>query len=205
MPIGQHPSMVSVCACHPTATVVVILIATEGKAPASNVFARVTLMTLVTVDCGCYLDGGGGYVFHRRWISSIVQSLQSGTRSTGSCGGLHHCHHVWRESGLIAVGIHVCLLLWLWREPRGAPLYLGDGGDGGDENHNPLGGFTAADRTPTGGGAFSRTGCRDRSGEVPCRCSRPTVGSGQGGLRVLQMWPKSGGVPAVLGGATISL
>jgi hypothetical protein len=83
MPIGQHPSMVSVCACHPTATVVVILIATEGKAPASNVFAGVTLMTLVTVDCGCYLDGGGGYVFHRRWISSIVQSIQGSTRSAG--------------------------------------------------------------------------------------------------------------------------
>ena len=47
------------------------------------------------------------------------------------------------------VGIHVCLLLCLWREPRGVPLYLGDGGDSGDENHDLLGDFTAAERSPT--------------------------------------------------------
>jgi hypothetical protein len=35
------------------------------------------------------------------------------------------------------------------------------------------------------------------------RCSRYGARSGRGGLRVLQMWPKSGGVPAVLGGAMI--
>ena len=34
------------------------LIATEGKAPAGNVFAGVTVVTLVTMDCGCYLDRG---------------------------------------------------------------------------------------------------------------------------------------------------
>ena len=47
------------------------------------------------------------------------------------------------------VGRHVCLLLYLWREPRGVPLYLGDGGDSGDENDNLLGDFTAAERSPT--------------------------------------------------------
>ena len=58
MPIAQHSSMVSACARHPTATVVDTLIATEGKAPAGNVFAGVTVVTLVTIDCGCYLDEG---------------------------------------------------------------------------------------------------------------------------------------------------
>jgi hypothetical protein len=43
----------------------------------------------------------------------------------------------------------VCLILCLWREPRGVPLYLGDGGDSGDENDNLLGDFTAAERSPT--------------------------------------------------------
>jgi len=84
-------------------------------------------MTLVTVDCGCYLDGGNGYVFHRRWTSSIVQSLQSGTRSTGSCGGhqrRHRRHHFWRGSEPMMVGRRVCLTLWLWREPRGVALYI---------------------------------------------------------------------------------
>ena len=61
----------------------------------------------------------------------------------------------------MVVGIDVCLLLCLWREPRGAPLHLGDGGDGGDENHNLLGDFAAADLPPTGKRAFSRTECRD--------------------------------------------
>jgi hypothetical protein len=60
-------------------------------------------------------------------------------------------------TGPKVVGIDVRFLLCLWREPRGAPLHLGDGGDGGDENHNLLGGFTAADRSPTGGRAFSQT------------------------------------------------
>ena len=64
-------------------------------------------------------------------------------------------------SGPIVVGIHVCLLLCLWREPGGVPLYLGDGGDSGDENHNLLGDFTAADRSPTGKRAFSQTECQD--------------------------------------------
>jgi hypothetical protein len=40
---------------------------------------------------------------------------------------------------------------------------------------------------------------------VRWRFSRPTARAGQGGLRDLQMWPKSGGVPDVLGGAMISM
>jgi hypothetical protein len=55
MPIAQHPSMVSACARHPTATVVVTLIATEGKVPAANFFAGVTVMTLIY---GLILDRG---------------------------------------------------------------------------------------------------------------------------------------------------
>jgi hypothetical protein len=57
----------------------------------------------------------------------------------------------------MVVGIHACLLLRLWREPRGVAPYLGDGGDGGDGNHSLLGDFTATDRSPTGGRAFSQT------------------------------------------------
>jgi hypothetical protein len=37
------------------------------------------------------------------------------------------------------------------------------------------------------------------------RCSRHGARSGQGGLRVLERYLKSGGVPAVLGGAMISV
>jgi hypothetical protein len=40
---------------------------------------------------------------------------------------------------------------------------------------------------------------------VLCRYSRPSVRSGQVGLRVLQMKLKSGGVPAVLSVAMISM
>jgi hypothetical protein len=50
--------MVSGCARHPTATVVATPIATKGKAPAGNVFAGVTVVPLVMMDCGCYLDRG---------------------------------------------------------------------------------------------------------------------------------------------------
>jgi hypothetical protein len=50
--------MVSACARHPTATVVVTLMAPEGKALAGNYFAGVPVVTLVTVDCGCCLDRG---------------------------------------------------------------------------------------------------------------------------------------------------
>jgi hypothetical protein len=53
--------------------------------------------------------------------------------------------------------------------------------------------------------AFSQTECQNWTGEVLWRCSRHGVRSAQGGLRVLQIWLKSGGVPAVLGGAMISL
>jgi hypothetical protein len=48
--------MVSACARHPTATVVVTLIATEGKVPAANFFAGVTVITLIyalILDRGC--------------------------------------------------------------------------------------------------------------------------------------------------------
>ena len=81
------------------------------------------------------------------------------------------------------VGIHVCLLLCLLREPRGVALYLGDGGDSGDENHNLLGDFTAADRSPTtrvfpdrvsgliGRGALEvlKAWCKARTGRTPSR------------------------------------
>jgi hypothetical protein len=52
--------------------------------------------------------------------------------------------------------------------------------------------------------ASGRLGRGDRE-VVLWRCARHGVRSGQGGLRNLQMWPKSGGVPAVLGGAMTSL
>ncbi len=58
----------------------------------------------MTVNCRGFLDGGGGYVFHRRWISSIVQSLESGTCSIGFWGGnlRHHGHHYWH--GVLDLG-----------------------------------------------------------------------------------------------------
>jgi hypothetical protein len=37
------------------------------------------------------------------------------------------------------------------------------------------------------------------------RCSRHGVRSGQGGLRILQMQLKSGGLPAVLSGVMVSM
>ena len=109
-----------------------------------------TVMTLMTMICRGFPDGGSGYLFHRRWISSIVQSLQSGTCSTG-IGVITAVTSVTTfggGAGPIVVGIDVCLLLWLWREARGVALYLGDGGDSGDEDHDLLGDFTAADRGP---------------------------------------------------------
>ena len=72
--------------------VIVSVSVTEETPYLSGLLAGVTLMTLMTVICSGYLDAGGGYVFHRRWISSIVQSLQSGTCSTGFWGG-HRCRH----------------------------------------------------------------------------------------------------------------
>jgi hypothetical protein len=68
---------------------------TEETPYLSGLLAGMTVMTLMTVICRGFLNGGGGYVFHRRWISSIVQSLQSGTCSTGFWGGnlRHHSHH----------------------------------------------------------------------------------------------------------------
>jgi len=58
MPIAQQPSMVSAGDVHPAATVVVTLMATEGKALAGNFFAGVTVVTLVTVVCRYFLDRG---------------------------------------------------------------------------------------------------------------------------------------------------
>ena len=77
---------------------------TEETPYPSGFLATVTEMTLMTVVCRGFLDGGGGYVFHRRWISSIVQSLESGTCSTGFWGGnrCHHGHHYWH--GVLDLG-----------------------------------------------------------------------------------------------------
>jgi hypothetical protein len=50
--------MVSAYARHPTATVVVTLIATEGKALAGNYFAGVPVVTLMTGLYGLILDRG---------------------------------------------------------------------------------------------------------------------------------------------------
>ena len=75
----------------------------------------------------------------------------------------------------------MCLLLCLEREPRGVPLYLGDRGDSGYENHNLLGYFTVADRSPTtrvfqdrvsgliGRGALEvlKAWCEVRTGKTP--------------------------------------
>jgi len=56
-----------------------------------------------------------------------------------------------------------------------------------------------------GMGAINRKWRRGKGDVVLWRCSSHGVRSGQGGLRILQMWPKSGGGPAVLGGAMISM
>jgi hypothetical protein len=58
MHIAQQTAMVSAGYVHPAATVVVTLRAPEGKALAGNYFAGVTVVTLVTMDCGCCLDRG---------------------------------------------------------------------------------------------------------------------------------------------------
>ncbi len=58
MPIAQQPSMVSAGYVHTAATVVVTLMAPEGKALAGNYFAGVPVVKLMTVDCGCCLDRG---------------------------------------------------------------------------------------------------------------------------------------------------
>jgi hypothetical protein len=34
----------------------------------SGLLATMTAMTLITLICGVFLDGGGGYVFYRRWM-----------------------------------------------------------------------------------------------------------------------------------------
>jgi hypothetical protein len=164
-----------------------------------------TVMTLMTVICRGFLDGGGGYVFHRRWISSIVQSLQSGTCSTG-IGVITAVTIVTTFGGGLG--------LWWWGYTCVSFCACGVSQEGYcfilvTEVTAVMKTIICSEtlRLPTGPQlrAFSQTGCRDRSGGVPFRYSRPTVGSGRGGLRVHQMWPKSGGVPAVLGGAMISL
>jgi hypothetical protein len=54
-----------------------------------------------------------------------------------------------------------------------------------------------------GMGAINRKWRRGKGDVVLWRCSRHGVRPGQRGLRILRMCPKSGGVPAVLGGAMI--
>ena len=81
MPIAQHPSVVSACERHPTATVAVTLIATEGKPLAGNFFADVTVMTLVTVDCRLFLDGGRPLYFVGLTPSTYLTNPTSRARS----------------------------------------------------------------------------------------------------------------------------
>ena len=50
--------MVSAGYVHPAATLVVTLMAPEGKALAGNYFAGVPVVNLMTVDCGCCQDRG---------------------------------------------------------------------------------------------------------------------------------------------------
>ncbi len=93
-------------------------------------------MTLMTVNSRGFLDGRGGYVFHRRWISSIVQSLQSGTCSTGFWGGnlRHHSHH-YSERLLTCNGYRHTRVFSCAQGARGkeGALHVGDSGDPGDE------------------------------------------------------------------------
>jgi len=72
-------------------------------------------MTLMTLICRGFLDGGGDYVFHRRWISSIVQSLESGMCSTGFWGGnlRHHSHRFLERLSTCNGDRHTRLLLCL--------------------------------------------------------------------------------------------
>ena len=46
--------------------VIVTVIVTEETPYLSGFHAGVTVMTLMTVICRGFLDGGGGYAFHRR-------------------------------------------------------------------------------------------------------------------------------------------
>jgi hypothetical protein len=48
--------------------VIVMVSVTEETPYLSSLLAGVTVMTLMTMICGGFLNGGG-YVFHRRWIS----------------------------------------------------------------------------------------------------------------------------------------
>jgi hypothetical protein len=48
--------------------VIVTVSVTEETPYLSGLLATVTVMTLMTVICRGFLDRGGGYVFHRRWI-----------------------------------------------------------------------------------------------------------------------------------------
>jgi hypothetical protein len=53
----------------------------------------------------------------RRAFGGVLRPLASGHRC-------HRCHHFWQGSGPIVVGIHVRLLVCLWREPRRVALYI---------------------------------------------------------------------------------
>ncbi len=50
--------------------VIVMWSVMKETAYVSGYLVTMKVMTLVTLNCGCFLDGGGGYVFHRRWIPS---------------------------------------------------------------------------------------------------------------------------------------
>jgi hypothetical protein len=78
---------------------------------------------------------GGLRVLSRRWwrlcfpsemdlLNSPVNSGQHAFCRHRGQHRCHLCHHFWRGSGPIVVGIHVCLLVCLWREPRGVALHI---------------------------------------------------------------------------------
>jgi hypothetical protein len=101
-------------------------------------------MLLITLD-NLIANNRVGYGYLR---SGVPHRLQRRSAITGM-GVITTVTTFGGGSGPLVVGIHACLLACLWREPRGVALYLGDGGDGDDEDHNLLGDFTAADRFPT--------------------------------------------------------
>src|SRR3954454_471535 len=111
------------------------------------------IMVLIILD-NLIANSRVGYGYAR---SGVPYRLQRNSAITGiGVIGVTTITTLVGRSGPMVVGIHACLLLCPWREPRGGALYLGDGGDGGEENHDLLGGFTVADRPPTT--RVSRTG-----------------------------------------------
>jgi hypothetical protein len=82
-----------------------------------------TVMTLMTMYCKSILDAR--LVCHPRWISSIVQSLESGTCSTGFWDGnrCHHYHHFVEGSSGSVVG-HARLSRVYGLSPRGCCAFV---------------------------------------------------------------------------------